>query len=338
MILLRAVPPELVEGVLSGAYKVTGSVVREVSSGRGVAFLQETGVFQSLLGSALKGAGATLEGGFSPLGLIAVVQNQQIKSRLAELQSSLALLQNLQVGTLAVAGVGLGVSVVGFAMVLKRLKGIENHLTAIEGKIDQITKDRRSDDLRMIFSDIAARLSTIETLAARSNKTNVAETAEQELAKSAGRLEVHFQRQAERIHDGTLKPEEIEVLWSLAAAIRLCHEAGLRALFSIDELDAARHLAERRAASYMSLSQGLSPDAIARVLAHGSADYNAYAEARAAALPKVEVFVNGMRDSVTAIATQAELASHLISMGASGPAYLAELEDEKTQPLLLLPT
>lgn len=338
MILLRAVPPEFVEGVLSGAYRVTGSVVREVSSGRGVAFLQETSVLQSIFGSALKGVGASLEGGFSPLGLIAVVQNQQIKSRLAEVQSSLALLQSLQVGTLALSGVGLGVSIAGFAMVLKRLKGIENHLSLIEAKIDQITKDRRSDDLRMIFADISTQLSTIEALASRTRKTNVAEAAEQALATSAGRLEVHFRQQSEGIHNGNLKPDAIEVLWSLAAAIRICHEAGLRALFSIDELEAARHLAARRAASYMSLGEGLSPDAIARVLAHQAADYRSYADARVAALPQAEVFVRGMRDSVAAIASQAELAGHLIAVGGSGPSYLAELEAEKTAPLLLLPT
>ena len=59
------------------------------------------------------------------------------------------------VGPLAVAGLGLGVSVVGFSIMLKRLKGIEAHLGTIEAKIANVTSDRRADDVRMIFADDA---------------------------------------------------------------------------------------------------------------------------------------------------------------------------------------
>lgn len=55
-------------------------------------------------------------------GTASIVKNEQIKSRLATVQSSLALVPNLQIGTLAVSGLGLGVSVAGLAAMLKRLK------------------------------------------------------------------------------------------------------------------------------------------------------------------------------------------------------------------------
>lgn len=338
MILLRAVPPEVVDGVMSGIYKITGSVVREVSSGRGVAFLQETSVFQSLLGSALQGVGTTLQSGFSPLGLIAVIQNQQIKSRLAEVQSSLALLQPLQIGTLAVSGLGLGVSVVGFAVMLKRLKGIEAHLGTIEAKLQHVTTDRRSDDIRMIFADVGTQLDTVDTLSARSNKVGSAEAAEQALATSAGRLEAHFQQKSETMQTGAIKPEDMDLLWSLAAAIRLCHEAGLRALYSIDELEAAKQLAERRAQRFLNLSQSLTPDALARLIGQSAQDSVSYTEARRSALPQAEVLVQGLRDSVTSISSQSELAQTLIACQISGPAYLDEIANEKDEPLLILPT
>ncbi|MFP5511157.1 MAG: hypothetical protein ACLGIP_18735, partial [Alphaproteobacteria bacterium] len=79
---------------------------------RGVGFLQETGMLQTILSSVMNSGGNPVVG-FANLGLGAasVIQNQQIKSRLAEIQSSLVMLQNLQLGTLAVAGLGLGVSV-----------------------------------------------------------------------------------------------------------------------------------------------------------------------------------------------------------------------------------
>ena len=336
MILLRAVPPEVVDGVMSGIYKITGSVVRDVSSGRGVAFLQETSVFQSLFGSALRGVGATLQSGFSPLGVLAVIQNQQIKSRLAEVQSSLALLQNLQIGTLAVSGLGLGVSVAGFAMMLKRLKGIEAHLGTIESKIDGVTTDRRSDDIRMIFADVGTQLDTVDTLSARSNKVSSGEAAEHALATSAGRLEVHFQQKSEAMQMGPITSADMDMLWSLAAAIRLCHEAGLRALYSIDELEAAKQLAERRAQRFLNLSQALSPDALSRLCGQSAHDSESFAEARRLALPQAEVLVQGLRDSVAAISSQSELAQYLITNQTSGSAYLNAIAAETDEPLLIM--
>lgn len=338
MILLRAVPPELVEGVVSGMYKVTGSVVRDVASGRGVAFLQETSLMQTLMDNAFKGFGATVGGGFSPLGLIAVIQNQQIKSRLAEVQSSLALLQNLQIGSLAVSGLGLGVSVAGFAVVLNRLKGIEAHLSSMEAKIEKVTKDRRSDDLRMIFADVRTQLVTVDTLSARSSKVHAAEAAERALATSAGRLEVHFQQHSETMQSGKLTTADLEMLWAIAAAIRICHEAGLRALFGINELDAASQLADRRAAGTLDLAQPLSPDALARLCAQGESDPQRFSEVRRASMPQAEALTTGLRDTVAVVASQAELARHLVANGISGPTYLAETAGETSSALLMLPT
>lgn len=338
MLFLRAVPPEIVDGVTSGLYKVTGSVVREISSGRGVAFLQETSVMQSLLNSAFSGIGATLQNGFSPLGVVALIENQQIKSRIAEVQSSLALLQNLQIGTLAISGLGLGVSVAGFAMMLKRLNGIEAQLGVIETKIDRVTTDRRSDDIRMIFADIETQLDSIDTLSVRSNKVRSAETAEHALATSTGRLQSHFQQKSEAMQMGPITCADMDMLWSLAAAIRLCHEAGLRALYSIDELEAAKQLAERRAQRFLDLSQSLTPDALARLCGQNAQDPISFSEARRLAMPQAEILVQGLRDSVASISSQSELAHNLIENKISGPAYLKEIADEKDEPLLVFST
>ncbi|WP_411956539.1 hypothetical protein [Paracoccus homiensis] len=338
MIFLRSVPPELVDGITSGLYKVTGSVVREVSSGRGVGFLQETHAVQYVLNNALSGVGSTLRNGFSPLSAVALIQNQQIKSRLAEVQSSLAVLQHLQIGTLAVSGLGLGVSVAGFAMMLKRLKGIEAQLGTITAKLDRVTTDRRSDDIRSIFADIGTQLDIVDTLSARSNKVNSGEAAEHALATSSGRLEAHFQQKSDAIQEGPITSADMDMLWSLAAAIRLCHEAGFRALYSIDELEAARQLAQRRAQRFLSLSQTLTPDALARLCAQSASDSASYFEARELALPQADTLVQGLRDSVASISSQSELAQNLIEKQISGPAYLEEITDDVDEPLLILPT
>jgi hypothetical protein len=338
MIFLRAVPPEVVDGVASGVYKVTGSVVRDVASGRGVAFLQETRVLDQVLGSAVQGAGAMLQSGFNPLGVLTAIQNQQIKSRLTDVQSSLAILQNLQVGTLAVAGLGIGVSIAGFALMLKKLNAIGAHLKTLERKIDQVTADRRSDDLRLTLADVGTQLEVVDTLAARVNRVASAEAAERTLATLAGRLEAHFQQRSEATQTGQISLEDMDMLWSLAAAIRLCHEAGLCALMSIDEVQAAGELASRRSSRFLNLSQGLSPDALSRLFAQREESLEAFANARLVALPHAEILVGGLRETVASIGSQAELSSVLLEQQISGADYLRELEEEKDACLLALPS
>ncbi len=148
------------------------------------------------MGSAIQGASSTISQGFNPLGLVAAVQNEQIKSQLRDLNSAFGVMQTLQVSTLAVSGLGLGVSVVGFAVMLKRLNAIERHIGKLSDKIDQVTADRRSDNLETIFADIATDLDTIETLQARKDAQRVAEAAQVSLSRSSARIKPHFERVA----------------------------------------------------------------------------------------------------------------------------------------------
>lgn len=221
---------------------------------------------------------------------------------------------------------------------LKRLKGIEAQLGTIEAKIDRVTTDRRTDDIRMIFADVGTQLDIVDTLSARSNRVSSGEAAEHSLATSSGRLEAHFHQKSEAMQMGRMTPADMDMLWSLAAAIRLCHEAGLRALYSIDELEAAKQLAERRAQRFLDLSQNLTPDALARLCAHSALNSATYTEARQLALPQAEVLVHGLRDSVASISSQSELAQNLIANQISGSTYLEEIADETDEPLLILPT
>ncbi len=338
MIFLRMVPPALMAGVASGIYKITGSVVRDVATGRGVAFLQETGIMDTVVKSAMIGILNPIAGIVNlGMGVVTIGQNQQIKARLAEVQSSLAILQNVQIASLAVSGLGIGVSAVGFAMMLKRLDAIKTHLQKMEAKIEAVTTDRRSDDLRMIFADVRTQLETVATLGARSNKVHISESVEQALAKSAGRLESVFEQKSQTMQNVSITTSDLDMLWSLAAAIRLCHEAGSRALYGIDELEAAKQLAERRAERFLDITQNFTPDSLARLCGQSAKDSRAYAEARRLALPQAEVLVQGLRESVASISSQSELAHHLIENQISGPAYLEEVAAEKDAPLLMLP-
>lgn len=335
--LLYSVPASLYAGYQSGHVQLVGALLKDAATGQILGHVQQTGMLDAVLRTAMGGLQTTVTGGFSPLGMVAIWQNQQIKGRLQEMQGTLGLLQNLQIGTLAVSGLGLGVSVAGFAMMLKRLKSIEGHIDSLGTKVDQVTRDRREDDLKVIFADIGSDLETVDSLASRRDPQRVAEDAQVSLARNAGRLEVHFAREADIGRRAALLDVEMELLWSIAAAIRLCHEAGLRALFVIDEVAAAERLAGRQAKRFMDLSQALTPDALARLASRAAKDPAEASILRRAALPRAEALVTALRETVASVASQADLAALVNQKGIAGPAYLAAVEAEDTEALLYLP-
>ncbi|MEO6299027.1 MAG: hypothetical protein ABIV25_11505 [Paracoccaceae bacterium] len=334
MPLLYKIPETLLMAVNSGKAQLTGAIIKDSVTGFILGHVQPTNVFEKVFTSALQGVSATLSSGFSPLGIISAVQNEQIKSRLNVLQSSMGLLQDLQVGTLAVSGLGLGVSAVGFAVMQKRLNGIESSITALAAQIDRVTNDRRGDEITVILANIQAELDTVDTLSSRNDPTRVAEDAQRGLAKYATSLETHFSRVADT--EGRMTLPDLELLWSLAAAIRLCSDAGIKSLYYINELATAAEIAKKQASSFEQISANLSPDRLARLTASSAKTADEMFAIRRASLPLATTLVNGLRSSAIGIWSQSALSAALLKRGASGRAYLAEIEAEKDLPLLLL--
>ena len=332
--LLYKIPETLISAITSGQAHLTGAIIKDSVTGFILGHVQPTSVFDRVFSSALQGVSATLSGGFSPLGIIAAIQNEQIKSRLSVLQSSMGLLQNLQLGTLAVSGLGLGVSAVGFAVMLKRLKGIETSIDTLASQIDRVTKDRRGDEITVILADVRAELDTVDSLATRGDPTRVAEDAQRGLAKCASRLRPHFTRVSDSESQITLS--DLELLWSLASAIRLCSDAGIKALFHINELATAAETARKQADTFEQMSALLSPDRLARVAASGARTADEMFTLRRTALPIATTLVSSIRASALGMSGQSALSATLLSRGASGRTYLEEIDTEKELPLLLL--
>jgi len=312
---LREIPPHVLDGVNSGAYKVVGSVVRDVATGKGVAFLQETDVLQRSVGDALG-----LARSFPPLDMaVNAVQDTVIISKLSAIESSLCILQSLQIGTFALAGLNLGVSIATFEMMRRKLNLISEHLKIIEQKIDRITEDRRGDEISDIFATIEHHLENLKTITVRKNKIHTAHQIENTLGESAKLLGRRFNDQLGSIEKGMISKKEIELLWIILNAIMVCYDSRLRALFTIDELPAAKELADQRSQSYAELCQIISADTLARD----------------ELLLPAETFVKALRESALMFSGRSELIGHLIECNIAGPDYLNEIANENTAPLLI---
>lgn len=332
--LLYKIPENLLLAIRSGEASLVGALIKDATSGKVLAHVQPTRAFDPILHALLDGAASTLSQGFNPLGLVTAIQNEQIKSRLTGIQNTLGLVQNLQIATLAVSGLGLGVSVVGFAVMTRRLKGIERHISALGEQLQQVTVDRRGDELATIFADIQADLEAVDTLASRKDPTRVAEAAQISLDRSSARIGIHFKRHAER--GRTMTTDDLDLLWTLGAAMRLCSDASVKALLYSDEVATAREVAGGHARRLRQISEPLSPDALARLCAASAVTVDEMTRQHAAALGPARTLVSGLRASAAGLADQAALAATLLEQGASGRTLLEEAQNEGTEPLLAL--
>ncbi|MCW1919903.1 hypothetical protein NX862_14175 [Rhodobacter sp. KR11] len=103
----------------------------------------------------------------------------------------------------------------------------------------QVTRDRRDDDIKITLAEISGDLLSLETLTDRSDPRRFAEHLQANLTRSTRKLETHFRREATAPN---LTLAQLDLLWTLAGAMRLCQEAALQALFMADELQAAERL------------------------------------------------------------------------------------------------
>ena len=333
MPLLYEIPLQLQTLIGSQQASLVGAIIKDNATGQILGHVQQASGLTSMLGNA---AGGILSSGFSPLGMMSVVQNEQIRQGIAELQNGMILMQNLQYGTLALSGLGLGVSIAGFAATLARLKAIEARLEALETAVDQVTHDRREDDLKGVFADIAADLQNVETLSDRRDPQRVAEQLQLSLARATRRIEQHFLRETDLNSRSSIPLEHLDRLWTLAAAIRLCQEASIQALFAADELEVAQRLGQFELERQIALLQSLSPDILSRLVSRSEKDLEAARGLRQKALGHARLLTDGIRGGVLALAGQVSIANSLRAEETTGIDYIRQIKIEAKAPLVCL--
>jgi hypothetical protein len=326
---LYDIPAHIVGQVASQQASVFGAIIKDNVTGQIIAHMQPSSGLTQVL-SRVTGIATS---GFSPLDVVALVQNEQIKQGIAKLQNGMILMQNLQYGTLALSGLGLGISVAGFAATLARLKAIESRLDLLAGAMTQVTRDRRYDDIKITLAEISGDLQGIETLTGRRDPRPVAEQLQLSLTRSTRKIETHFRREAA---SPSLTLAQMDLLWTLAGAMRLCQEAALQALFMADELQVAQTLGEAETARQLALLDEVSPDLLSRRIAQGEPDPDAARRLRQLALGQARSLTNGLKGAVMALAGQSSLAKSLHDRGIGGADYIRELIDTQDDKLLCL--
>ncbi len=329
--LLYEIPDRLLGDVRTGRAGLVGAIIKDTASGKILGHVQPSAasnrVLQEILNSLGHGVAAAP---FNPLGVVSAVQNEQIKSRLREMNATLGQVHALSIANLLVAGIGIGVSVAGFAAVLSKLRGIEKHITDVEQAIHRVIEERRIDEILTALGRLKAHLNRAEDL----------ENWNEPIAPNAGLhadlgVEWHVLMKCfdQIVRDKRqLADRDLNICYSIISAMRLCSDSIIRVLCFMEELDVAQRTAARLAEDYLLLGEELAIDDLARRTLHQDGESR-----ETDAIEAWQYLVGALRDNAENSASQSIIAQTLAERGASGRQYIMEADLEKQETVLYMP-
>lgn len=303
-----------------------GALLKDAETGKIVAHLQQTGIFENVLSQAPSMIGivsnpvTTLVD--AAASVTTVVQNQKIIGQLGNLSNMVETLQMVNlIGTVASIA-GIGVSVAATAVVLKQVKTLQTNIDAgfdrLEKKIKDIPAEMEKREFKKLIEDIETPLERLQEVATRKNAKQVIEKAEDELHRSFNNL-----NRAARQVSLTVQLDA-EMFEGLIAALALCHGAQLKSLIWLDEKQTALSRARGQAEKLMKLSTTIPMDKLMMKLPDD--------------LKGAHRIHSGLADLRAVAATQPSLCQQIIQMNIDGRRYLEEAQERDDTPLLLLPT
>lgn len=231
------VPASLLSAVTSGSAVVDGAMVKSANTGRILAHLQQSGRLATAFAGAPVSALST--GVQAASSLAANVQLEQIKGMLSTLQ--------------VVAGVGaaasilnLGVSVGGFALVLNRLKKLEERVATVDAKLDSLREFL--EDVEFTKTRVAVQRCQHAYLREPSDCKRVLQEGEAQLHEATERAFEQVNRLAARDASGKVKLYESAIdakqIAERVAVPMMYVQVRLEALLLLGSPAEARRLAE----------------------------------------------------------------------------------------------
>lgn len=336
-VFLRQIPPMLEAGIRSGQLNVYGSTIRHVANGQIAGFLQEAGGLSKIAELVASGPAA-------PLKLVGtgikIVQNQQIKSGIAQLQHGVAMLNQLQVASLALGAAGIGVSVIGFAVMARKIDAVRDEVRALGAKLDRLLDEFARDRTEQLDDMLEALRGLGDRIETRWNMSiDKAEAGWHRDADQADHFANFFLGRARRLLDA--RPTAVEEVTPLLDASAMASGLRVGALALSGETAAAIGVARDDAARLERLTGRIGAADLVRARmaewavqavpgssAEGDALARATFEARATAA--------GLRMREAAAATRAAPLIALEAKGVHPRVWLGAAREEQEAPLLLM--
>tara|TARA_R110002074_G_scaffold209378_2_gene378345 strand:+ start:427 stop:1434 length:1008 start_codon:yes stop_codon:yes gene_type:complete len=335
MPLLYEIPFSVISRISSGEAEVVGALIKEVASGKILAHVQPT---QGFFNAISQVSGSIAQTGFSPLGVAGIVQGEQIKSGIASLEQGMGLLQNLQFANMALTGIGVGVSVAGFAAVNMRLSAIERNLGTLREEVREIGSLIQATEIRRLFSEIRSALKDLDSVTTRKDHLALASSLQRQLSSHVSSLNDLLVEAMDIRKETSLPLQRLDLIWTLSSAKWLCEDAELRALFVSEDLAHADEYAARYIDDNLKCLDQLNPDALTRLVASGEKDLKKLVAKRREAAVLVGGIANGFARAVENLGQQQSLSRALVEDGTSGRTFIqAASKETKSQFLVVMP-
>jgi hypothetical protein len=305
------VPAMFEAGLKSGELIRVGGLLKSAASGQIVTHLQESSVLHSLISqTALAGLSPATTAVSSLLnagtGIYNTVQIGQLKTLVEGLQA-------LQVATLGVSLVGVGVSVAGFIYMRKRFNQLDSRIDSLTNTVNIGFEKQRMESIRSHLSqvhglmDLAFQAPTLSK--PEKEYTRIAEMMASESSYFEGELKFVI-----KIH-GNINQE---LFWQLAQTFILCNNVRIDCRIRTNEMRNALKVAESIGEKYQSLFDDLTPI---------SFENNS---------TEISTLTTALKDITDTAASKPYLIDYLHSQRIDGREYIAHLENEKKNPLLML--
>jgi len=309
--ILFEIPAAYEAAVRTGSLVQIGGLLKSQATGQIVAHLQESGLAQSLISKAMLGAisPATMvvsEVVNAGAGIYTAVQVKQIKAMVEGLQA-------LQIATLGVSLVGVGVSVAGFVYMHKRFNSLDSKIDTL---IDTVTVGFENQHKAMLRS----HLSQVKGILLRANQAPTLSKPEDEYSRIAEFLAgeaAHFEGELEFVMKAKGKIN-LGLFWQLVQALIVCNSVRIDCRIRTNELHNALTVSEDVATNYQRLFGHLTPISFE------------------AEMDEISSTVTALKDITDSAATKPYLIDYLRTQQIDGSSYLNQLEGEKERPLLML--
>ena len=319
------VPPKYVVKLASGEVVRFGTLLKDSVSGKIVAHLQETDRLQQLLSqvNALP---------FSPVGALNAVSSIGANVQLHRLTKLVESMQLLQIATLGLTIAGIGVSVVGFAMMNRKINVLGDQISALSARVDTRFEELREREFRSHYSQLRGLFDRADQSHALSNPVpewlHISSLLAEEGAYLRGELAHYIETQV-------FEPDLIQ---SLTTSYSLCNAGRIQCLLLARELRAAHKVAEDSASDCNALFDRLKPIQLAhKVKASQLFEGKGVGMELDLRLRTMQRFVSNVRDIQDGMNSKPHLMETLISKKVDSFEYLRQLRQHQNEPLLLMP-
>lgn len=310
---LTSIPEQFSQGLTDETIIRVGSLLKDVITDKVIAHLQVTGLGQVLS---------------LPFSLLKNYPFEVIKDlQLKQMMDNLTL---LQYGNIGIASLSLGVSVIGFIHLHKKIKGLESSIESLSMKMDRHFQDLYEREMRRKFIEIHALFGQLEQLQYLSNLDY--KRARSIDIESGLYFSSEFLR-SEITHHWHQKQFNLEWFNTLVSCLLICDSSRIQCLLMSNELLAAKYASEKISDSYCELFDMVGPVRLSNKLL---LDYDGkeitYSQIESEAF-KVS---DGLSEIIHASLTKSLLIEHLIDKEVSGDQFISEMNANTQCPFVLI--